>query len=110
MDWYIFDDGKSIGTKGSEDGVILEDFGNANGARVTLEQDGNIAPFSVTMGVYGIMFHTSFASTLEEAKNQIVIAKQKIDALFEHLKTPEDTRNDKWEDDYHSIINEIASI
>ncbi|MAW97055.1 MULTISPECIES: hypothetical protein [unclassified Leeuwenhoekiella] len=56
--WNPFDQGNSIGTIGSEDGKILKDEENSFGARITLEENGSIAPFSITIGIYGLMFHT----------------------------------------------------
>lgn len=58
--WIRFDEGKSIGQIGSEGGKILKDEENTFGARVTLEGKGDIAPFSITIGIYGVMFHTEF--------------------------------------------------
>jgi hypothetical protein len=42
MEWYIYENGKTIGKTGSENGSIIEDIGNVNGARITLEKDGNL--------------------------------------------------------------------
>ena len=43
MNWNKFEEGKTIGQKGSEDGTSLEDIENIQGARITMERDGNIA-------------------------------------------------------------------
>lgn len=76
MSWHPFDDGKSIGGRGSEGGIILRDEEHADGARVTLERDGHTAPFSITCGIYGWMVHTCFQSTESEGQN-----------VFEQMKT-----------------------
>jgi hypothetical protein len=60
MDWYSFDDGASIGGRGTEGGVIVCDEEHGAGARITLEHGGDIAPFSITCGIYGWMMHTHF--------------------------------------------------
>jgi hypothetical protein len=44
MSWYSFDGGRSIGARGSEDGVIILDEESDAGARVTLERSGRTAP------------------------------------------------------------------
>lgn len=49
--WSSFDEGHSLGTRGSENGIILRDEEHIEGARITLERDGDNAPFSVTMGI-----------------------------------------------------------
>ena len=68
MEWIAFDNGTSIGQRGSEGGVIIRDDEHSLGARITLEQGGGIAPFSVTCGIYGWMFHTRFFSSQAEAE------------------------------------------
>src|SRR5690606_34632404 len=55
--WIPFDNSKTIGTKGSEGGIIIEDLENIDGARITLEKDCGNIPFAVTLGIYGLMFH-----------------------------------------------------
>ncbi|MGO9774000.1 MAG: hypothetical protein ACLPSW_31505 [Roseiarcus sp.] len=67
MAWRAFDDGRTIGEHGSEQGVILRDDEHDDGARITLERDGRIAPFAITCGVYGWMLHTRFFSHEAEA-------------------------------------------
>lgn len=37
--WYSFDNGSTIGTDGSENGVIIKDEEHELGARITLEKD-----------------------------------------------------------------------
>ena len=59
-DWSPFDDGATLGQAGSEGGIILRDEEHPLGARITLEQGGRIAPFSITCGVYGLLMHTRF--------------------------------------------------
>jgi len=66
--WEQFDNGVSIGSKGSEDGIIVLDEEHTYGARVTLERDGSTAPWSVTCGIYGIFVHTAFASSETEGR------------------------------------------
>ena len=60
MSWQPFDDGKTIGQRGSEKGIIVGDEEHLEGARVTLEQDGEAAPYAITCGIYGWMVHTRF--------------------------------------------------
>lgn len=68
MKWIEFDNGASIGERGSENGIILQDDEHSLGARITLEQDGSIAPFSITCGIYGWMFHTRFFRSQQTAQ------------------------------------------
>jgi hypothetical protein len=66
--WDTYNNGLSIGQKGSEDGVIVLDEEHPGGIRITLERDGNTAPWSITCGIYGSFIHTAFASSEEEGR------------------------------------------
>ena len=68
MSWYPFDEGKSIGQRGSENGVICRDQEHADGARITLEQGGTTAPYAITCGIYGWMFHTCYFGSEPKAQ------------------------------------------
>ena len=65
-----YDGGSSIGRHGSENGVILRDEEHMDGARITLEQDGRIAPVSITCGIYGRMVHTCSFAERERAESE----------------------------------------
>ena len=53
---------------------------------MTIERSGNIAPYSVIIGVYGLMFHTYFAETEGKAKRIKEISIRKIDEILSHNK------------------------
>ncbi len=65
--WQAFQSGSTIGTSGSESGAIVRDDEHQLGARITLESSAAIAPFAITCGIYGWMFHTRFFSSEAEA-------------------------------------------
>jgi hypothetical protein len=67
MCWAAVENGATIGAQGSEGGVIERDEGHSSGARITIERGGSIAPYSITCGVYGWMFHTRFFGTAQGA-------------------------------------------
>lgn len=106
--WAKFNKGSSIGTIGSEGGKIIEDFECIDGARVTIEKDGDIAPYSVTLGIYGLMFHTHFDSTEIEAKRFMGFAVKKIDETFALYETAESERNKTWHDKHERLLSELA--
>jgi len=60
--WHQFEDGATLGQKGSESGVILRDEEHPQEARITLERDTRTAPFAITCGIYGCMLHTRFSA------------------------------------------------
>lgn len=78
--WENCDNGASIGTKGSENGIITLDEEYNESARVTIEKDTDIAPFSITCGIYGSFFHTTYLGTNEEALS--IVEKIKTDISY----------------------------
>ena len=84
--WKFFDSGKTIGSLGSENGIVIRDEEHSNGARLTLESDGVTAPFSITSGVYGEFFHTTFLSSRDKAENEFEVMKTEIHAYLSREK------------------------
>ena len=108
--WVSFDNSKTIGTKGSEGGKIIEDFENIDGARITLEKDCGNIPFAVTLGIYGLMFHTHFDSNLDNAQIFIRDSKNKINRIFEMYQLPEEKRTDLWQTKHDKLIEELTEM
>jgi hypothetical protein len=80
--WYPFDNGATLGQKGSESGVIVRDEEHPSEARITLERDAPAAPFAITCGIYGCMLHTRFFSLESEASLQYDEMKAALSALL----------------------------
>lgn len=106
--WENFDKGTSIGTSGSENGIIIRDEENSFGARITLEKDGSIAPYAITIGIYGIMFHTDFYSTLEHSENAFINFKTKIEKIIEHYSIIEKDRDKEWNTKRNFLLNSLS--
>lgn len=70
MCWHLFENSESIGQRGSENGIIIRDEEHDDGARITLERDGDVAPYAITCGIYGWMFHTRFFGTEAGAQRE----------------------------------------
>jgi hypothetical protein len=83
MGWHILDNGTTVGSRGSESGVILLDDEHSLGARITLERDGASAPFSITCGIYGWMVHTRFFGDLQDAELAFDAMKHDLSELLE---------------------------
>lgn len=107
-DWYLFSNGETFDQIGSEAGKIIEDIENLNGARITIEKETDIAPYAVTIGVYGLLFHTHYTGTEELAKQFAAETKNRIDKLFEHLSISKENQNDIWEKVYNKLIDSIC--
>lgn len=82
MTWEALDQGATIGQKGSENGIILQDEQSTLGARITLEKNTQNAPFAITCGIYGWMVHTRFFSWLPEAVDQYEKMKERLSAII----------------------------
>ena len=80
--WNITESGKTIGNVGSENGEIVRDEEHEKGARLTLEKNGDVAPYAITSGVYGCFFHTTFLSTEKEGNKEFNTMKDEIDEFF----------------------------
>jgi hypothetical protein len=85
MCWHAFSDGTTIGTRGSENGIVVLDEEHEAGARITLEEDCKHAPWSITCGVYWLMFHTRFFGDRLTAEAEYASMKSALDAIMSQL-------------------------
>ena len=83
--WVVFEQGRTLGQIGTEEGCILRDDEYKDGARITLEKNCRTAPFSITCGIYGWMIHTRFFSTLTEAEMAYVQMQEAIVFIVEFI-------------------------
>ena len=90
--WSEFEEGQTIGTDGTEGGFIVLDHELVDSARITIEKGGDIAPFTIVLGVYGMMFHTAFCTTEEEARKKTEELKLLIAKL---LKTEDGSKEEE---------------
>lgn len=82
MTWASFENGTTIGQRGSENGVIVLDEEADQGARITLERATVNAPFAITCGIYGSMVHTAFASDEAQAIAAFAVMRDRIDEML----------------------------
>lgn len=97
MSWYEFDNGSTIGERGTEGGEIVKDEELDNSARITLEKLSN-EDYALTCGDYGTFFHTTWS---EEAN-----ALSKYEQMKSDLEEILDQEN---EDDYFRLIKEFVN-
>lgn len=93
--WESFENGETIGTTGSEEGIIVLDEFHKDGGRITLEKEGVTAPWAITCG--GGFVHTVFFRTREEAENTFFLMKFDLWKMFK-------LENDQ---DFYSAIKEL---
>ncbi|GAA6767038.1 hypothetical protein AAFH68_29860 [Flavobacterium sp. CGRL1] len=105
--WVKYDNGNSIGKKGSEGGKIINDEENINVARITIETNAGNIPFAITFGIYGLMFHTEFFSDKETAVEYFERKKNEIDIILEMFETPEDNQDTEWENKKDEYLEKL---
>ena len=81
--WSDYDEGYSIGTVGASGGAIVRDEEHETGARITLEEESGFAPFAVTCGIYGWMFHTCYFADESEADVEYEQMKNDLSEILE---------------------------
>lgn len=108
--WSAFENGMTIGTKGSERGIIILDIEHSNGARVTLEKECGNIPFAITLGIYGLMFHTHFESDNKQAYEYVELKKNQINKVFELYDIAEEKRDSYWDDKHHKLMHILADM
>lgn len=92
--WTIFNKGRTIGTIGSEGGLILSDEEN-HGARITLKRSKRFV--SVSLNIYGWMEHTRFFNNDADAMREYRAMKPAAITVLEIIGT-EEVRDIKiWE-------------
>jgi hypothetical protein len=105
--WTKYNNGNSIGKKGSEGGKILNDQENTNGARITVEANVGSIPFAITLGIYGLMFHTEFFSEIEIATEYFKRKKNEIDRILKMFEIPKDNRDTEWENKKDEYLEKL---
>jgi hypothetical protein len=86
--WQPFDNGATLGLKGSESGETIRDEEHTVVARITLEKNASIAPFAITCGIYGWKVHTRFFATEDEAVTEYDKMKASLSAIVERFSDP----------------------
>ncbi|GIZ15824.1 hypothetical protein [Capnocytophaga catalasegens] len=107
MHWHHFNYKKTIGKRGAEEGIIVSDVEYNHAARITIEQDGITAPFSVTVGIYDVMMHTDFFSTYTQAQSYQERIMKNIERIVALLEVYETDRDAQWQQSLNEEINHI---
>ncbi len=81
--WRPFKGGSTVGTAGSEAGLILRDEEHAAGARITLERDARNIPFAITCGIYGLFLHTCYRGTEDVAHRAYEAMKRELTRILD---------------------------
>ena len=106
--WSQFENGKSLGQKGSENGIIIFDIEQTLGARITIEADCDKIPFAITLGIYGILFHTEYLGLEKEVEEYVERKIIEINDILCLTKIDELERNADWNQEYFKLIDKIV--
>ncbi|MGI4739864.1 MAG: hypothetical protein ACRYG7_32245 [Janthinobacterium lividum] len=91
--WHSND--AEIGTVGSEEGHIILDLEHTDGARISLEKAASVAPYAITLGIYGKLMHTVFCSDYEEASQKVDGLKRLIEQAMEYVVVGDDSGTER---------------
>lgn len=106
--WRPFEDGATVGRRGSEDGFILRDDEHDAGARITLERGcSHGVPFAVTCGIYGWFFHTRLLGS--EAEADFPAMRDELAAILEIIPRADDPEADARMARVSEAIREFVS-
>ena len=101
MPWLPFESGKTIGTKGPHEGSIVIDEEHTAGARLTLERKGEIAPFAITVAIYGSLLHSVFAALESETMQLCETLKEVLERILS------ETNDKQREELLHRLLAEF---
>jgi hypothetical protein len=83
--WVPFEQGATLGTRGSESGLILLDEEYKDAARISLERDAGNFPFAITCGIYWLIMHTRFFGEEADARNAYDAMKLDMQAIVDGI-------------------------
>ena len=104
--WCAFNDGTTVGQRGSESGIIVRDDEYVSASRITLERDGH-HPWSITCGIYGWMVHTCFFATASDAGEAFEQTKPALAEIVERIPSANDPM---WATTVPTISREIQEF
>lgn len=112
--WYDFEEGKTVGEKGSENGITIIDLENEEGARISLEKDARFSenskpiPFAITFGIYGLMFHTNYECDYQTAIDYVNKTKNTIENVFALYDITENNRDENWTIKHNELMDKLV--
>ncbi|GFP76415.1 hypothetical protein [Clostridium fungisolvens] len=97
--WNSYEAGVTLSEVGTENGIIIMDEEHTSGARITIEKNCGNIPFGITAGIYGLMVHTAYASSIEEANEKYSKMKIDIEKALKFYENEEHKLSD-WLDEF----------
>lgn len=111
--WQSFENGETLGTRGSEGGLIILDEDHPLGARITLESEIGFGasrpasiPYAITCGIYGLFFHTRYFARETDARDAFAEMKLELARILA-LAASETARD---EETRHAIFDAVSAF
>ncbi len=90
--WHPYNQGRTIGQRGTEDGIILRDEEHSAGSQITLERDPRSIPFAITCGIYCWLFHTRYCESIEQAEADFARMKAALPRILQLIPARNDPK------------------
>ena len=110
FDWTPTLKGQTIGTLGENNGVILADISNLNGARISLEKDASEGLFTIAYDLYGWLRKNHQEPDRKIADEFIFRLKVFFNSFFDLYDIPESKRKENWQKKHDQVLKEIADL
>lgn len=115
--WIPFEDGRTLGGEGSEQGRVVLDEEFLESARISLEKDcprkegAAATPFALTCGIYGWMVHTRYFKSRDVADRALREMQQRLAEIVEILPSAHDPElESKMEDVHREIVRFVENF
>ena len=86
----------------------MRDDEHSAGARITLERDGETAPFAITCGIYGWMLHTRFFGAESDAQSAFEGMRSELAQIISTIPLASDPEADAKAQDVCESISEFV--
>ncbi len=94
-EWQPYNNGRSIGVKGSEGGQIVRDEEHPQGARITIKQGNDYV--SVSCNISGKIDHTRFFKEMTVAEREYIIMQEELARVIGAISSAKAADIKVWE-------------
>lgn len=94
-EWKPYNNGRSIGVKGSEGGEIVRDEEHPQGARITIKK--GLDYVSISCNISGKIDHTRFFKEMKVAESEFDVMQVELDKVINAISSTKPTDIKVWE-------------
>ena len=88
--WVVYEQGSTLGTRGSEEGTIIRDEDYDNESHITLEENARAIPFAITCWIRNWLVHTRYFGDRIVAQQSYEEMKQELARIVELIRNLDD--------------------